>query len=133
MQVVRQIHVGCGLARNCGSWHARGRFFVFTDDDCQFPPDWLSEYAKHFERTPDCLIAGRSVNALPLNSYSQTTQEVIEHLLSHFNSCRENAVLAVGNNFGVRAEDFRALDGFSASYYRVAGAAERDFAWRWRG
>jgi glycosyltransferase involved in cell wall biosynthesis len=132
LRVVRQIHAGCGMARNNGSGYARGRFLVFTDDDCQFPPYWLSEYAKHFQATPDCLIAGRPVNALPQNPYSQATQEVIDQLLAQLNVCSENAVLAIGNNFGVPAEDFRALEGFSACYCRVAGAEDRDFAWRWR-
>jgi glycosyltransferase involved in cell wall biosynthesis len=132
LRFTRQPHAGCGIARNTGSSQARGRYLVFTDDDCLFPPDWLSRYAEHFERTRDCVIAGRTVNALPHNPYSQTTQEVQNYLLSHFNSGADEAALAVGNNFGVSAEGFRALGGFSGRYFQVAGGEDFDFAWRWR-
>jgi glycosyltransferase involved in cell wall biosynthesis len=132
LRSIRQPHAGCGIARNTGSSQARGRYLVFTDDDCLFPPDWLSRYAEHFERTRDCVIAGRIVNALPHNQYSQTTQELLDYLLSYFNSRADDAALAVGSNFGVPAEGFRALGGFSRRYFQVAGAEDRDFAWRWR-
>jgi len=40
-------------------------------------------------------------------------------------------MLAIGNNFGVPAEAFRQLGGFSPMYYRLA-AEDRDFCSHWR-
>ena len=57
---------------------------------------------------------------------------LLDYLFMHFNSPSADAALAVGCNFGVPADGFRALGGFSRRYYQVAGAEDRDFACRWR-
>jgi glycosyltransferase involved in cell wall biosynthesis len=31
---------------------ARGKYWIFTDDDCYFPPDWLERYAEVFAQDP---------------------------------------------------------------------------------
>jgi glycosyltransferase involved in cell wall biosynthesis len=125
--IVTQPHAGCGMARNTGASRARGRFLVFTDDDCRFPPDWLSRYAQAFARDGESLIAGRSVNALRANPYSQTTQDIVDYLQS-----RASAPVAVSNNFAVPAEGFHDIGGFHQRYYRRPPAAEdRDFSARW--
>ena len=130
LRSLRQSHSGCGIARNTGATHARGRYLVFTDDDCLFPEDWLSRYGKFFERMGDCVVAGRSINVLEGNPYSETTQELINFVLSRFNATPEQATLAIGNNFGVPAVAFRELGGFSPKYFRMA-AEDRDFSARW--
>jgi glycosyltransferase involved in cell wall biosynthesis len=130
LRVFRQAHAGCGVARNTGAAQARGHFLVFTDDDCLFPNGWLAGYARAFAERPDCIIAGRSINALARNPYSETTQALMDYLFSRFNASREQATLAVGNNFGVPAAGFRELGGFSRTYYRTA-AEDRDFCARW--
>lgn len=132
LRQIRQAHGGCGSARNAGAWHARGRYLVFTDDDCELPGECLSQYAEAFAREPDAVIAGRPINAVPENLYSQATQEVLDHVLAHFNPAGKEATVALGGNFGVPAEAFRVTGGFSASYFGVAGGEDRDFAWRWR-
>ena len=123
--IVTQPHAGCGMARNAGASRARGRFLVFTDDDCRFPPDWLSRYAQAFALDGESLIAGGSVNALRANPYSQTTQDIVEYLQS-----RASAPVAIGNNFAAPAEGFHDLGGFDRRYYRNA-AEDRDFSARW--
>jgi glycosyltransferase involved in cell wall biosynthesis len=123
--MVTQPHAGCGMARNTGASRARGRFLVFTDDDCRFPPDWLSRYAQAFALDGESLIAGRSVNALRANPYSQTTQDIVEYLQS-----RASAPVAIGNNFAVPAGGFRDLGGFDRRYDRTT-AEDRDFSARW--
>jgi len=125
LTVVTQPHAGCGIARNTGASRARGCFLVFTDDDCRFPPDWLSRYAQAFALDPESLIAGRSVNALRANPYSQTTQDIVDYLQS-----RAGGPLAIGNNFAAPAEGFHDLGGFHQRYYRTA-AEDRDFSARW--
>jgi GT2 family glycosyltransferase len=125
LTILTQPHGGCGIARNTGASRARGRFLVFTDDDCLFPPDWLSRYAQAFALDQARLIAGRSVNALRANPYSQTTQDIVDYLQS-----RSSAPVAIGNNFAVPAEGFHDLGGFQQRYCRRA-AEDRDFSARW--
>jgi glycosyltransferase involved in cell wall biosynthesis len=126
LTIATQKHAGCGIARNTGACHARGRFLIFTDDDCRFPPDWLSRYAQTFQDNPECLIAGHAINALPANPYSQTTQDLTSFLQEY-----AGGPLAIGNNFGVPAAGFRELGGFHPRYFRNA-AEDRDFCLRWR-
>ena len=126
-----QSHAGCGEARNAGAAHAKGDFLVFTDDDCLFPPDWLSLYAARFQHEPECIVAGRTLNALPHNPFSQSTQDVMDYLLRRYNENPDNAALAIGNNFGVPTRGFQALGGFSLRYFRAA-AEDRDLCARWR-
>lgn len=39
---LRQPHAGVTAARNRAVRAARGEFILFTDDDCTFPPDWIT-------------------------------------------------------------------------------------------
>lgn len=129
-QYLQQPHAGCGIARNTGAAKARGRYLVFTDDDCLFPTDWLHRFEEEFQRTPCCVVAGRSINALKGNPYSQATQELMDYLHTMFNASPGQAMFAAGNNMGVPAEGFRELGGFSLRYIRMA-AEDRDFCARW--
>jgi glycosyltransferase involved in cell wall biosynthesis len=127
LTMVTQPHAGCGMARNTGASRARGRFVVLGDDDCQFPPDWLSRYAQAFALDQESLVAGRSVNASRDNPYSQTTQDIVDYLQS-----RASAPVAVSNNFAAPAKGFHDIGGFHPRYYRRPPAAEdRDFSFRW--
>lgn len=130
LQYLRQAYAGCGVARNTGAAQARGRYLVFTDDDCLFPSDWLWRYEQHFQRRADCVVAGRPIDVPQANRYSQASQALIDYLLSRFNTSPEQATLAIGNNFGVPAEAFRAVGGFSPRYFRTT-AEDRDFCARW--
>ena len=58
--LLSQPNAGPATARNTGAAQARGRFLVFTDDDCAPSPDWLKFLAKRFAATPDCAIGGRT-------------------------------------------------------------------------
>jgi glycosyltransferase involved in cell wall biosynthesis len=127
---IEQEHAGCGLARNAGAAVARGRYLIFTDDDCLFLPDWLVRYAERLARSGDCMVAGRSVNFLKENWYAEATQQLMDYLLSRFNADPERATVVIGNNFAVPAGGFRELNGFSPKYFRMA-AEDRDLAARW--
>ena len=126
----RRAHAGCGLARNTGAAEAIGEHFIFTDDDCLFPTDWLSRYGASVRQNPTRMIAGASLNGLASNRYAQATQAMTEFLLQHANSGPGDAMLALGNNMGVPRGGFRELQGFSARYYRTA-AEDRDLCARW--
>jgi glycosyltransferase involved in cell wall biosynthesis len=127
---LQQPHAGCGAARNMGVETARGRYVAFTDDDCLLPPDWLAKLASCIESADGRLIAGRPVNVLKDNPYSNATQLLLDYMLAHFNADPDRATLAIGGNFAVPAEGFRRLGGFGPEFYRKA-AEERDFCARW--
>src|SRR5207247_291754 len=60
-----QHHAGPAAARNKGATCAQGDFLVFTDDDCLPDRNWLLAFAQRFMATPNHLIGGRTLNALP--------------------------------------------------------------------
>ncbi len=126
----KQPYAGCGIARNTGAAEARGQYLIFTDDDCLFPPDWLRRHEACFRANPGCMIAGASINWLSSNPYAQATQTMADLLLRYANPSAQDAHVALGNNMGVPAEDFRELSGFSTRYFRNA-AEDREFCARW--
>src|SRR5436309_2951814 len=72
--LLTQPHAGPAAARNAGAQRARGTFLAFTDDDCMPKVDWLERFAARLVKTPDHLIGGRTLNALPDNPYSTASQ-----------------------------------------------------------
>jgi len=55
--IVRQENAGIAAARNCGIQEATGEILVFTDADCRFKPNCLSELGATITAFPqhDCL------------------------------------------------------------------------------
>ena len=86
LTLLTQPNSGPATARNTGAFAAEGEFIVFTDDDCTVGTDWLQNLEKRFVETPDCLIGGRTVNALPDNIYSTASQQLIDYLYSYYNA-----------------------------------------------
>ncbi|PSB17037.1 glycosyl transferase, partial [filamentous cyanobacterium Phorm 46] len=84
LTLLTQANSGPATARNTGAFAAEGKFLVFTDDDCTVGADWLQNLEKRFVETPDSLIGGRTVNALPDNIYSTASQQLIDYLYSYY-------------------------------------------------
>ncbi|MGL5065620.1 MAG: glycosyltransferase [Microcoleus sp.] len=80
LQLLSQPNSGPATARNTGAFAAKGKFLVFTDDDCTVAEDWLQALENRFLKTPDCLLGGRTINALPDNIYSTASQQLIDYL-----------------------------------------------------
>ncbi|MGH7450280.1 MAG: glycosyltransferase family A protein [bacterium] len=64
LTLMKQANAGPAAARNTGAKQAKREFLVFTDNDCQPDPDWLSALGKHLAQTPDRIIGGRTINTL---------------------------------------------------------------------
>jgi GT2 family glycosyltransferase len=80
--------------------------------------------------TPDCLIGGRTVNALPDNIYSTASQQLIDYLYSYYNAIGDRAEFFTSNNFALDAETFQKIGGFDTTFSLAAGE-DREFCFRW--
>ena len=128
--LLTQRHAGPAMARNTGAARARGEFLAFTDDDCAPAPEWLQALAECFAATPDRLIGGRTLNALPHNPYSTASQLLIAYLYTYYNACPDQARFFASNNLALPARRFQALGGFDTTYTRTA-AEDRELCDRW--
>lgn len=129
VRMLLQPHAGPAAARNAGAAAARGRYLVFTDDDCRPAPEWLDAFADRFAAEGACAIGGRSVNALRENVYSEASQVLLDYLYERFNAVPGRAELLISNNFALPAAVFRAVGGFDARFPGAAGE-DRDLCAR---
>lgn len=130
VKLIRQSHAGPAAARNTGAAQAKGRFLVFTDDDCFPAPNWLESLAARFSEMPDCALGGAIVNALPHNRYSTATQQMLDRLYLYFNADPKLAQFFTTMNLAVPRDRFCALGGFDITFKTAAGE-DREFSDRW--
>lgn len=129
LKLCEHRNTGPAGARNFGATRARGEFLAFTDDDCEAAPGWLRALASCCEGSPDRLIGGRTLNALPHNPYSETSQRIIEVVYEHFNADPKDARFFASNNLAVPSARFREMKGFDESFIT---SEDREFCARWR-
>jgi len=127
---IRQEHAGPARARNTGAAGARGRFLVFTDDDCTPAPDWLRSLALRFAGSPDHGICGRTVNAIPDNLWSGASQLLIDYLYGCYNADSYRSHFFAANNLALPADRFQAIGGFDTTF-PGAGGEDRELCDRW--
>ncbi len=130
VRLIRQANAGPASARNTGALAARGEYLVFTDDDCQPTPDWLTALETAIAAAPKALIGGRTFNALANNLYSTASQLLIDYLYDYFNQSQGTAMFFASNNFAVPSDLFRDLGGFDQQF-PLAAAEDREFCDRW--
>jgi GT2 family glycosyltransferase len=129
LQLLRNEKTGPAGARNFGSLQARGEFLAFTDDDCEPEAGWLRELALHCVLKPDNIIGGRTINALPNNPYSETSQAIIDAVYFYYNADPDDARFFASNNFAISAEHFREMKGFAEDFFT---SEDREICARWR-
>lgn len=130
LQLIRQDNAGPATARNTGARQAKGKFLVFTDDDCQSDPDWLKYFETSFQANPDCLVGGHTINKLTDNLYSEASQLLVDYLYTYFNRDSTQSSLFTSNNFALSAERFREIGYFDTTFSLAAGE-DREFCDRW--
>ncbi len=124
----RQENAGPAAARNHAAQLANGKYLAFTDDDCRPATDWLTSLETCLSTAPDHIIGGQTINALPDNPYSTTSQNIISMGYDHYNAVRDQARFFASNNMTVPADRFRELNGFDESF---TTSEDREFCDRW--
>jgi GT2 family glycosyltransferase len=130
LTLLRQENAGPASARNAGAAIARGQFLVFTDDDCVPTSHWLKALDEQFQKTPDALVGGHTLNALPENIYSTASQLLIDYLYEHYNNRATTANFFASNNFALPIQNFQNIGGFDTTFPLAAGE-DREFCDRW--
>lgn len=130
LTILFQKHAGPAAARNRGTARAKGKYLLFTDDDCRPASNWLTACAKRFSHRPDCALAGKVVNALTDNPYSTATQLVVDYCMAAHNMAPDRAVFGVSSNLALPAALFHAIGGFDETFSAAAGE-DRDLCLRW--
>jgi glycosyltransferase involved in cell wall biosynthesis len=130
LTLLRQANAGPASARNRGAMEAKGKFIAFTDDDCTPAHDWLRALAERFAAAPEHMIGGRSINALPENLYTTTSQLMTDAVYEYYNHDSGRQQFFTSNNLAVPAEMFRALGGFDMTF-PLPASEDREFCERW--
>lgn len=128
--LLKQQNQGPATARNTGAKQASGDFIAFTDDDCKPAPDWLSKLAARFVTAPNSMVGGKTLNALPNNLYSTTSQVLIDYLYNYYNLTSQKSNFFASNNFALASDKFQAVGGFDTTFPLAAGE-DREFCDRW--
>ncbi|MDB9527134.1 glycosyltransferase [Oscillatoria sp. CS-180] len=131
IRFIRQDNAGPASARNKGAAAAQGKYLVFTDDDCQVDSQWLTAIAQGFAHSPQALVGGYTINALPENAYSTASQLLIDYIYSYYNIQPEQATFFASNNFAMSRELYHEVGGFDTDFPLAAGE-DREFCDRWR-
>ena len=122
---------GPAAARNAGAAAANGDVLAFIDDDCTADPGWLDALTRTLASNPDAAVGGRVVNALPDNPFSQANHTLLDFLYQYYHVERRGLLpFFTTNNLAVRAEVFRSLGGFDASF--PFASEDRDWSDRCR-
>jgi len=126
-------HAGPAAARNAGARFARGRYLVFTDDDCTPESDWLTAIDRWTgSATGPTVIGGRVVNVLAGDIYAAASQSIIDYLYDYYGGRTTFGRFFTTNNLVVPRAEFLDIGGFDEGF-RLAAAEDRDLCERWRG
>ncbi|MEM7761012.1 MAG: glycosyltransferase [Cyanobacteria bacterium P01_A01_bin.40] len=129
LTLLTQPRSGAAKARNIGAKQAQGEFLVFTDDDCLPDSNWLKTFALTLTASPNVLVGGRTINALPNNLYSTASQLLLDYVYLAYNSNPNNARFFTSNNIALATRKFQSIGGF-ATNFKIA-SEDREFCQRW--
>lgn len=132
ISLLRQANAGPAAARNTGARQARGELLAFTDDDCKPKKDWLRIMAGHYQKTPERIIGGKTVNRLTNNIFSATSQYIVDIVYNHYNQNKSEARFFASNNIAVPKSLYYKIGGFTEEF-RTSEDRELCDRWRFQG
>jgi GT2 family glycosyltransferase len=130
IKLVTQKNTGPASARNLGAINAKGEFLAFIDDDCIASSNWLKELADALIENPASLVGGHTVNALPENLFSTSSQMLVNYLYTYYNDEFDQSRFFTSNNMALSAALFQEIGGFDVTALR-ASAEDRELCDRW--
>ena len=130
IRLINQENQGPAVARNNGAREANGRFLAFTDDDCAPASSWLEQFALQLMADPEAMVGGYTINGLPRNPFSITSQLLIDYLYTYYNQTESRARFFTSNNFAISTALFWQVGGFDESMPLAAGE-DREICDRW--
>ena len=80
--LVRRSQEGRGRAE-FGVARARGKYIVFTDDDCTFDEAAIVAFVDALATAPGAIVGGRTINALPGNPFAAASQAIVDAVYAH--------------------------------------------------
>ncbi len=130
LQLIRQDNAGPASARNLGAYRAKGKFLMFIDDDCRAHSNCLNALSTHFDKAPNALLGGHTINELLDNIYSEASQLLLNYLYIYYNTESNPAHFFASNNIALAKDRFHQIGGFDISF-PLAAAEDREFCDRW--
>jgi glycosyltransferase involved in cell wall biosynthesis len=118
---------GPSTARNTGIEAARGRYIVFTDDDCEPEGNWLQVMEQALDANPGCAVGGRMVNGAS-GRCAAGSQTVLDAVYAHFNRDPAGPRFFATSNLAFPADGLRAIEGFDEE---LRHAEDRELCDRW--
>src|SRR5690242_1243034 len=124
-------HGGPATARNTGARSARGRYLVFTDDDCEPREDWLQSIHRRVSTSPGSVaVGGQVVNVLADNIYATASQGIVDYLYDYYGQHPAPNRFFTSNNLVLPRAEFLRIGGFNETF-ALAAAEDRDLCERW--
>ncbi len=130
IKLFTQKNAGPASARNLGAINAKGEYLAFIDDDCIASPNWLKVLADTLTENPACLVGGHTINALTGNTFSTSSQTLVNYLYTYYNARVDQSRFFTSNNMALSATLFEKIGGFDVTTLR-ATAEDRELCDRW--
>jgi len=131
-RLLRVSHAGPASARNSGARQARGRYLVFTDDDCLPQPGWLTAVDRWMAASDRPIaVGGRVINVLDDDIYAAASQGIVDFLYEYYGEHPAPWRFFTSNNLALPRAQFLEIGGFDEGFKLVA-AEDRDLCERWR-
>ena len=121
LYLVHQERQGPAAARNHGVRNARGTLIAFTDDDCLPDRQWLGALWHAYQRAPNALLGGQTLNGLPGNVYSTAAESLLQFFDEDEQASGEPLTLLASNNLACDRATLLSLGGFDTAYSLAAG------------
>jgi GT2 family glycosyltransferase len=119
-------HKGPAAARNAGARAAKGRYLLFTDDDCIPDVEWLVEMGQVLYTHPGSITGGRTINHPLSDSYALVNQLQAGIISKRYRQSAPDLLFFPSNNMALPARLFDAVGGFDETM-PFAAAEDRDF------
>ncbi|MDB9372527.1 glycosyltransferase [Nodularia sphaerocarpa] len=126
LTLISQINAGPATARNTGAKQARGKFLAFLDDDCTPKNNWLQVLESYLIASPDDLIGGCTINAIPENIYATASQALLDYIYASYDNKTKFPQFFTSNNIALSTENFWSVGGFDTNF-PLAAAEDREF------